>query len=42
MMEENADAVEGEQEEKEDDDAGSADVGSESEEVEDSVESPIV
>ncbi|MCI58365.1 hypothetical protein A2U01_0079620, partial [Trifolium medium] len=36
MLEENAEADMGEQEEKDDDDAGSADAGSESEEVEDS------
>ncbi|MCI65149.1 hypothetical protein A2U01_0086407 [Trifolium medium] len=42
MLEENTEVDMGEQEEKEDDDAGSADAGSENEEVEDSDESPTV
>ncbi|MCI97205.1 hypothetical protein A2U01_0118506, partial [Trifolium medium] len=41
-MEESADVAEGEQEENEDDETGSADAGSESEEVEDYDESPTV
>ncbi|MCI65463.1 hypothetical protein A2U01_0086721, partial [Trifolium medium] len=42
MLEEKAEVDMGEQEEKEDDDAGSTDAGSEDEEVEDSDESPTV
>ncbi|MCI37871.1 hypothetical protein A2U01_0059098 [Trifolium medium] len=42
MLEEGADVAESEQEEKEDGDAGRADAGSESDEVEDSDESPTI